>query len=241
MDELDKDLTLQWYEWLEEQLLDIMKVIPPAEENFIAYSPRPASLIVDACGLLDSILRQVSPNPAIVDGRSKARDELNIVDYAKLYASKFELPDLFSILLVSPPRYLNPFENWAGLVSGGQYQSLLWWSTHTDLKHDWIGNLKKGCLKTAIESLCALHQIISVVPDLAESVLRRGWVPGNKPNPQIVIEILQGKSHQSWPLLIESSLFAVPRGKEKLPTKIEDFKPAFFNASEKITDFFGRW
>ena len=39
MDELDKDLTLQWYERLEEQLIDIMRLIPPTPENFTAYSP----------------------------------------------------------------------------------------------------------------------------------------------------------------------------------------------------------
>src|SRR5882724_11407256 len=116
MDELDKDLTLQWYERLEGQLIDIMRLIPPTPENFTAYSPPIAGLIVDACGLLDSILRQVSPNPSLVDGKSKARDDLNIRDYAKLYAAEFELPTLVSILRVSPPTYLNPFKDWTAVA-----------------------------------------------------------------------------------------------------------------------------
>ena len=240
MDELDKDLTLQWYEWLEEQLIDIMRLIPSTPENFIAYSPRIAGLIVDACGLLDSILRQVSLDPSLVDGKAKARDDLNISDYAKLYAAKFELPTLVSILRISPPTYLNPFKDWTALVCGGTYQPLLWWTTHTNLKHDWIANLKKGCLKTAIECLCALQQIISVLPDLGTIVLRRGWVPGKKSSPQIVIEILESKN-QSQALLVETKLFVVPRGPEKFPAKIEDFRPAAFNASEGLIDFFGRW
>jgi hypothetical protein len=195
MVELDKDLTLQWYEGLEEQVIDIMRLIPPVPE---------------------------SPDPAVVDAKSKGRDELNITDYAKLYAAKFKLPSQFSILLVSPPRYLNPFADWESLISGGKYQSLHWWTTHTELKHDWIPNLKKGCLKTALESLCALHQVISSVPDLAQMVLRRGWVPGRKPNPELVIEILEGKN-ESMPLLVGSMLFAVARGRETFPTKIDDF------------------
>ena len=57
---------------------------------------RVAGLVVDACGLLDSILRQVSLDPSVIDDKPKAKDNLNITDYAKLYAASFELPSLVS-------------------------------------------------------------------------------------------------------------------------------------------------
>ena len=243
MDDLDKDLTLQWYGWLEEQLMDIMKYAPPTAENLGHFSsPRLASLIVDACGLLDSILRQVSPDPAIVDGETTARDDLTIVDYAKLFAAKLKLPTLKSILLISPPKYLLPFNAWSDLVSGGRYSSPAWWSIHTSLKHDWIAHQKEAKLDVAIDSLCALHQIIAVVPEFGRAVLRHRWVPGKRMNPQLIIEALEGMTAaQSLNVLIETKLFVVGRGREKFPEKIEDFRPSFYDGSERLADFFGRW
>ena len=241
MDDLDKDLVLQWYEWLEEQLLDIMRYLPPAPENLYSYSPRLASLIVEACGLLDSILRQITPDPVAVGGKSKPRRYLDIVDYAELYANTFGLPTLKSILLLPPPKYLCPFAPWTALAPGGGYAPLPWWSTHTDLKHDRIANLKKAGLAVAIDALSALHQVIAVVPDLGRTVLRRGLVPGRKPNPDIVIEVLEGRTAANWTLLVETRLFAVPRGREKFPETIAAFSPAFFNGSDRLIDFFGRW
>lgn len=39
MDDFDKDQVLQWYEWLEDELLDILKYIPPAGQNLDTFSP----------------------------------------------------------------------------------------------------------------------------------------------------------------------------------------------------------
>jgi hypothetical protein len=72
----------------------------------------------------------------------------------------------------------------------------------------------------------------------AKAVLARGWVLGKKTSPDVTIEILEGLGSGS--LLVESKLFAVGRGQEKLPAKIETFRPALFNASERIIDLFGR-
>lgn len=240
MDDFDKDLVLQWYEELEDEMLDIMRYLPPAPENLKSFSPRLASLIMDACGLLDSILRQITPDPVTVDGKSITKKELNIIHYGKLYAAKFELPDMKSITLISPPKYHCPFAPWVSLASDGPYEPLPWWATHTDLKHDRIANLKKAGLGMAMEALCALHQIIAVVPDLARSVLRRGWVRGEKEDLEFVIEILEGKSFMDT-VLIETKLFVVPRGQRGFPENIEDFRPIFYPGSERLVDFFGRW
>ena len=235
MDERVQDLAIQWYEWLEQQLLDIMAYLPPAPQNLNTFSPRLASLIVESCGLLDSILRQVTPDPISIGRKTKRRKDLDITDYEKLYASKHDLPNLKSILLISPPEYRTPFSSWVG-----GYKSPPWWRIHTELKHDRLANVQKATLDVAIESLCALHQVIASVPELGRMAFRRGWIPGNKPSPEIVIEILEGKQGYV-PLLVERKLFVVAKGREKFPAKIEDFSPAAFNTSEKVIDFFGRW
>lgn len=241
MDDFDKDLILQWYEDLEDRLLNIMRYLPPAPENLNSYSPHLASLIMDACGLLDSILRQITPDPVTIDGKSVSRKELNIVHYGKLYAAKFELPGMKSIMLISPPKYHCPFTPWASLVSGGPYEPLPWWTTHTDLKHDRVANLQKARLAVAMESLCALHQVIAMVPDVGRMVLKRGWVPGRKPSPEIVIRALEGEAKFNESILVETKLFVVARGQKEFPERIEEFRPSFFNGSERLIDFFGRW
>ena len=243
MDDFDKDQVLRWYEWLEAELLEIIKYIPPADQNLQTFSPRLATLIIESCGLLDSIFRQVSPDPSVIDGKTTPRRKLDITDYAKLYADRFQLPTSRSILLNIPPRYLAPFSAWNGFLSGGAYQPLLWWQIHNELKHDRIAHLKKARLEVAIESLCGLQMVIATLPDFARSILSRNWVFCSGYNPQHVIEALEGKAHSEWlTFLVESNLFVVARGGAgKFPDNIDDFKPSQFKASERIVNFFGRW
>jgi hypothetical protein len=238
MDDFDKDQVLQWYTQLEEELLSIFKYVPPAKQNLAAFSPSLANVIIESCGLLDSILRQISPDPALVDGRSKPRKDLDITDYAKLYAAKLGLPVAKSIVMITPAHYLSPFNAWIDLSAGGNYRPTTWWRTHTELKHDRIANLKSARLEVAIESLCGLHLMIATLPEFARAVLRGGWVLGKKTSPQYTIEILEGSGSDS--LLVESKLFAVARGIETFPDQINDFHPSLFNASERVIDFFGR-
>ena len=235
MDDSDKDQVLQWYGWLEEELLNILKYIPPSGQNLEAFSPQLATLIIESCGLLDSVFRQISPDRVTVDGKSKRRRELDIVDYSKLYADKFDIAASKSILLIPPARYLIPFRAWL------ENKSPEWWRIHTDLKHDRIANLKKANLNVAIESLCGLQLIVATLPDFARAILRRGWVPGKKMTPEITVRTLESKPGSAYDsLLVESRFFIVARGAEKFPAKIEDLHLSLFAASERIFDFFGR-
>jgi hypothetical protein len=245
MDDLDKYSTLQWYEDLEQQLLDFIRYVPYSPHNLNAHSPRLASIIVSACGLIDSILREITPDPSQV-AKQKSQRDLDIVNYARLYAPRFGLPTLKSILLFTPPKYLVPFGIWERFVSGRvpwtSFQSPQWWSIHNDLKHNWIPNVKKAGLEIAVESLCALHQIISSVPEFARMMLRKGWVPGTKSDPENTIQVLEGKMQSMSAVLVETQLFVVARGgKEPFPEQIDDFRPVNFGASERLIDFFGRW
>lgn len=246
MDDFDKDLTLQWYEHLEQQLLEFLRYVPYSPQNLNAHSPLLANIVVSACSLLDSILRQISSDPVTTGSKQVRRKDLAIGDYARLYASRFGLPAFRSILLLTPPKYLVPFAHWERFVSGrvpwSSFQPPPWWSIHNDLKHDWIPNVKKACLEVAVDSLCALHQIITLVPDFASSVLRREWVRGPKSSPETTIQILEGQIKSKAPLFVETQLFVVARGgKEPFPEKIEDFRPGRFGASERLINFFGRW
>jgi hypothetical protein len=225
MDDFDKDQVLQWYGWLEDELLEIFKYMPPADPNLAAFSPRIASLIIESCGLLDSVLRQISPDPATVNGKIKPRKDLDIVDYAKLYAAKFEIAASKSILLITPPRYLTPFSAWLGFLSAGEYKSPSWWRIHTDLKHDRIANLRKAQLEVAIQSLCGLHLVVAILPDFAKAILGRGWIPGRQWGPESTIEILEGSGWGS--LLVESKLLLLREVLKSFLRRLRIFTPAY--------------
>ena len=243
MEPFEKDQVLQWHERLEEELLEIFKYMPPADPNLETFSPRLATLIIESCGLLDSVLRQISADPVTVDGKPTPRGKLTIKDYAKLYAEKFQLTDAKSILLTSPPRYLIPFGKWKECLPDGEYPSPDWWRTHTALKHDRIANLKAAKLGVAIESLCALHLVLAKAPEFAKTLLSRSWVFCSGYNPTGVIEILEGVRQEQWmSFLVESKLFVVARGGgQEFPDNIDDFKPSSFKASERVVNIFGRW
>ena len=243
MNDFEKDQVIQWYEWREEQLLDIMKTLPPAPKNLKSYSPRLASLILDACGLLDSILRQITPDPVRVDGEIKKRNNLDIKDYATLYSTEFNLPKLKSILLIHPPNYRCPFEPWASISSGGDYEPLPWWQTYNGLKHDRIAHMKSAGLDKAIDALCALHQVIAVVPKLRSAVFGRGWINIAGRDPKMLLDAQKSKTiNNLFICLVESKLFVVsPHRQFPFPENIKDFGPARYFASERVTQFFGRW
>ncbi len=232
---------LQWYEWLEEQLLEVTAVIPLSDVTWNVYSPRLATIITESCALLDAVFRNSASIVTFVGDKVVYSSQLTITHYASIFSKRYNLPRLKSILLIPLPRYLTPFSEWELLLTGGTYKPLPWWRTFTSLKHNKISHLSKATFKEAVNSLCALHQVISVLPEYSRAILRRGWIPGSRLNPELLVKELETGSNPSHSVLVETSLFVLARGKEEFPNNIGDFRPAFFDASKRISDFFGRW
>ena len=110
------------------------------------------------------------------------------------------------------------------------------------LKHDRIQNWEKGSLGLAIECMCALHQVISRLPVMAEAVVRYGWVGDSHWNPEFLIEFLRTrKGLGQGNVSTETRLFVTPLGPDPVPDNINDFKPALYGCSRRIAEFFGRW
>ncbi len=234
MDEFERDSVAQWYELLEERLLDYIRFVPPIEANLAVHSPKLAGIILEASGLLDSVFRQISPDPVTVRGMQEPARDLDIGDYQELYSARFDLPNYRSYVLISPPQVRCPFNSW------GRGEHLPWWATYNKIKHNRIANLRKATLDLAIEAMCALHQVLSRVPDFGEAVLRHHWFKSNVGSPgQAVAMLRDDPSWASIRFLVGTKLFLVGRGREgALPARIEDFDIQGYFPDDPVLDFF---
>lgn len=165
MDEFERDSVIHWYELLEDRLLDFLQFIPPIGTNLAVHSPKLAGIILEAAGLLDSVFREISSDPATVQRKQKRKDDLEIPDYEYLFSNRFDLPNYRSYVLVSPPQVRCPFEAW------GRRDHLPWWALYNKVKHNRIASLREATLEVALEAMCALHQVLSRAPDFGEASL----------------------------------------------------------------------
>lgn len=235
MGEFERDSVIHWYELLEDRLLDFLRVVPPIATNLGVYSPQLPGIILEAAGLLDSVFREISPDPATVRGKQKPKDELDMSDYEHLFSNLFDLPNFRSYVLVSPPQVRCPFEAW------GRRDHLPWWALYNKVKHNRIASLREATLELALEAMCALHQVLSRAPDFGEAVLRRHWFKSTIGSPGQALAML--KDEPGWAsiqFLVGTKLFLVGRGREgPLPARLQDFALGAYHPDDTVLDFFG--
>jgi len=241
MDEYLTSSVIHWYEDLEDRLLEFLRFFPFVDPNTGVSSPRLAGIITETCNILDSLLREASEPLSTIGSKRIKRDELDITHFAALYAKNLHLPSTKSVVFVSPPRYIIPFECWKQLAAGGQYVPATWWTAYTKLKHNRIGDIGQATLRTAVESMCGLHQVIARLPDLMRATLRHEWLQASGYNPEWLIEELTANRKTGQMHLVESNLFAVPvGGSDQFPDDITQLRPASYVCSQRLVGFFGR-
>jgi hypothetical protein len=239
VDEYRIDQALKAYERIENGLVEFSKHVPIIAGNETIQSPALISGIVDACGLLDSLLRDKTSDPVIVAGKTKRRRDCDICDFANIHASALDLPNTRSVLLVSPPSYRRPFEPWESLLQNGGYSPLSWWQDYNALKHDRLVDIEKGTLGTALDAICALHQVIARRLDLVPSLLRRGWFSTGH---WAVNAVLDDARNGSLPdtFVVQTRLFATPVGKRQFPSDFAELHPGLFQCNREFIEFLGR-
>ena len=127
MDETTADNTLRWYEDLEAQMIDLLRVIPPQGSNLKTWSPRLATIMVEACNLLESVLYHITPPTAEIKGKDKQRIKMQLQDYAELYAAPLRLSERKAAVRQAPFRWISPFSGWVGFAPGSSLPAPDWW------------------------------------------------------------------------------------------------------------------
>jgi hypothetical protein len=239
MDDYTGDQVLRWYERLENALLDFQTHVPLTLDNESLKVPVLASVLLDAGGLVDSVFRDLTWDPA---PNAKRRDECRIDDFARFYAGIFSLPYTKSMLLTWPARLRNPFGPWADILAGSGYTPLPWWRGYNKLKHDRLRNLSACTVGVALDALCALHQVLSRRQDMARLLVKAGWWPLCGWNPEVIFQETDDWSLRSGTWVVQTKLFATPVG----PNQFHDdvlkeprLLLASFHMKAELRDFFG--
>ncbi len=238
---------LAWYERLERDTLEFGEKVPLTPQNESLQSPFLATTLIDACSLLDSVFRDMTPDHVVIDGASKKKSECKIPDFAQLHTAKLDLPNTRSLMLVSPPSYRIPFKAWEPIIAGNGYRPLPWWQASNELKHDCLTNLDRATLGVTLDALCALNQVLAKRLDIIPFLMRRGWFPlGGLPVDYILKRLEQGQLPDVF--VVQTELFAVPVGQPlgaspglpQFPEALSELEPWRYKCKPELIAFLGR-
>ena len=231
MDKDGADLVLKWYLDLEGRFEVLLQTVPLTPDTEKVFLPGLSSIILEACSLLDTVLRDG------YGGASKAKDA-NIRDYAKYYEPKLKLSKARTIFYHHQGRLVCPFEKW--LSSSGEYEPLQWWQSYNKLKHDRIASYSLSTFRTALLALASLHLVISRLPVFVDSLLRHNMICFGKWADRYVLSVLRGEdSGSDVTVMIESSLFGTPAGNAEFPELITEIRPWVFESGRKLWRYIG--
>ena len=229
---------IEWYNAIENQLIDFFKYVPPQSQNMSTWSPRLSTLIVESCGLIDSLLRYISPPKVQLRGKVKRREKLELSDFAELYSIERKLPNRKVILLISPPEYRTPFDVWLNQGKGISFESPSWWTTNNHLKHRRIDCFTEATLETAINAIAGSLVIIATTPQLIPVLARKGYLDLSDRHASSTIKNLQ--NYYGEVITLETSLFAMSFSSDPLPDNIHEFNPLLSGGSARLKAFFVR-
>jgi hypothetical protein len=227
---------IEWYSALENQLIDFFKYVPPQSQNMSTWSPRLSTLVVESCGLIDSLLRYISPPKVQLHGKEKRREKLELPDFAELYSNERQLPNRKIILLISPPEYRTPFDVWLKQKKGTSFDPPSWWTTNNHLKHSRIDYFAEATLETAINALAGSLVIIATTPQLIPVLVRKGYLDLSGRNASSTIRNLQNGYGEV--ITLETSVFAMSFSNDPLPDNIREFNPLLYGGSARLKAFF---
>jgi hypothetical protein len=184
---------LRWYEGLETQVMDFICLVPPHDtHNLNSWSSQMATVLVEACCLIESIFHQFKNEAATVQGKPQPRARLTLGAYAELDSSRLCLPERTVILLTDTPTYRTPFALWTDPMGGACFDKHKhvpeWWDLYNRSKHRRITAFPEFTLTRAIDALARALVVISTIPAFAPALLRHEWLPLGGWNPEMLLE-----------------------------------------------------
>lgn len=153
-----QDIVVAAFALLEAQLQSLLEYVPFIHQNESVVSPRAIPILMEACSLIDSVLRDSFRST----GRSPFRE------LASTSEPVLQLDDCTSLMLVSPLRLVRPFCGWTTTVPR-------WWQAYNKVKHDRLANFAEGVLCHSVEAVAGLHQVLARSSQLTGNLIKAGW------------------------------------------------------------------
>jgi len=157
----------------EKMLVEVLDVIPYCEKHLKVWSPRFATILLEACSQLDSLWKfLLDPDPA-------SENDLTMKHYAHHFSDL--LSEVWTVFFGSEePQVLHPFSDWkeAKCTEGTDTKSLKWWNAYNKVKHDRLHERTTATLEQAVLALCGLFVAIVNSDDCRNAIEEAEWVTG---------------------------------------------------------------
>ena len=105
-----------------------------------------------------------------------------------------------------------------------------WWEAYNKLKHERIEHYSKCTLSNAVMALCALHQVLSVLPCFFKSLIAHDMIALRGYSIPYAIQLVE-EGHVQMPFLVESQLFGTPYGQLGFPNDLSEVCAAAYGGS----------
>lgn len=226
----------EWYSNLENRIRLILEIIPftiPEELKKIV-TPRLVPILVESASIIDSVFRTLFPNKAErPNNKTITKKGADIYDYFRILEKDLQLSKTPSLVLMSPPFILAPFQNW----SDSTPNPLKWWTAYNRLKHDRVKWSKEATLLNTLNALCGLQQLMTKMSDILRYSLRFKWVDLAGYNPSFLLESIT--SPNSSRFLAITNFFCTPL-RPVLWNSVTDIRPFDFENPVRLYEFLGR-
>ena len=221
MDATTTGNTLRWYEDLEDELVAFLKAVPPQGNNRKVWSPKLATILVEACTLTESVFYHITPITDAVGDRD--RDHMGLAEYAELYRVKRRLAERKVVFFQEPLGWVEPFHRWANRTTGFKDKEPAWWKIYNEAKHHRLEMLEKATLKMAICAVAGAFVTIVTESTLLLAARRHEWLSFNYDRPEVLVADVLEQRSGIW-LCPETPLFAALLGASPLPDDINKLK-----------------
>ncbi len=229
----------EWYQSLERRLAPILDVVPFTNTTDLrrTVTPRAVSILVEAASIVDSVLRTLFPDYTIrLNGRRITRDSANIYDFNQQLEPQLNLGSAKTLVMCPTPFVLSPFQGW----TADYPHSMRWWTAYNRLKHHRLQWASESTMYSTLEALCALHQLMTRIPQVVALAFRFGWVELAGYNPEVLFEGLPDRINATLSeFLAYTNYFCTPLASADWQD-IAKIRPGVYKNSTRLIHFLGR-
>jgi hypothetical protein len=189
----------------ERTLVDVLEIVPYCNEHENVWSPRLATVIMEACSQLDSLWSHEARQSSFLGPDLN----LKIKHHFKHFACKVGYR--WAVFWADPPVQLRPYKTWDGVT---EYAPLEWWQAYNDLKHNRLEYLKRATLSAAVNAVAGLFLAVVASEYCREAIESANWLSAGQAvahNPKATLSEDWPSANQNF-VAAESRLFTYPVG-----------------------------